>query len=432
MTRLFDTGLAGLALGGLLALGAAWTAPANAEGVPASFDCAKAGQVVEKFICSQAVLRWQDLALSRSYRAARGAVAGSARDSLLASQRDWVRERDRRCIADRTFKELSDPSTGLQSQAYDCLKVVYLGRRGTLQDLAAAPLSARDIKEIDLKPIASARPEIADGGVVRVSEIRLSTDGTMAAVLLPSLELDGPDQVWLYRIADGRLVAATPAPDRQQPHPDGAVAAVKSLVWQGDTLYTRVAVWSKKDQGEEGATAVYAATIAGSRRLDDVPGDIHALLDDAGQPDTVAQDEVSESESDILETVRGNRDFLAWTDDLGHGTIELRLRKRTPRSPAYLVAWGGWELASYLFDTERSRLVYPGDTGITVFDMATRGERRIAGTSQGDWPYAFAARSGLFIWFTRNACGDELMSEQDEDAPGHFCLSYLPKQAESK
>jgi hypothetical protein len=81
-----------------------------------------------------------------------------------------------------------------------------------------------------------------------------------------------------------------------------------------------------------------------------------------------------------------------------------------------------------------ARLAPQRDRGarLTVFDMATRGERRIAGTSQGDWPYAFAARSGLFIWFTRNACGDELMSEQDEDAPGHFCLSHLPKQAESK
>lgn len=419
---------AGMAFVALLLLGLSW-ATANAESVPASFDCARAKRTVEQFICANAPLRWQDLALSRSYRAARAAAARSARDDLLASQRDWLRERDRRCIADRTFEELSDPSTALRNQAYDCLETVYLERRRTWQDLAAAPLPSDGIREIDLKPIVLARPEIAEGGTVPISEIRISPDGSMLAILLPSLELDGPDQIWLYRIADGRLAAATPAPDRQQPHPDGAVATIRSLAWQDDTLYARATVWSGKGEGEEDVTAVYAATIDASRRLDDVPGDVRALLGDADQFAAVVQDDGSESERGIPQTIRGNRDFLVSAYDLGHGTLELRLRKRAPGSPPYLVAWGGWELVRYLLDPERSLLVYPGDTGITAFDMTTRGERRIAGTSGGDRPYALAADSGLFVWFTRHACGDELTEDQDEGAPGHFCLSRLPKKA---
>src|SRR3546814_4838338 len=69
----------------LLALGLSFTAalalvgtgaapsiaqPASSATVPASFDCAKATRPVDRFICANAALRWQDLALSRSYRAA--------------------------------------------------------------------------------------------------------------------------------------------------------------------------------------------------------------------------------------------------------------------------------------------------------------------------------------------------------------------------
>jgi uncharacterized protein YecT (DUF1311 family) len=431
MTRLSACSLTSAAFFLLIAV-SCWMLPAKAESVPASFDCTKAGRVVEKFICSQAVLRWQDLALSRSYAAARANVVGAARDDLLVSQRDWVRERDRRCIADRSFKDLSSPSTKLGDQAYGCLQGVYINRRRELQDLAATPLSLHDISEIDLKPIAAARPEIVDGIQPRIARIEASPDGSMLAILLPSLEIDFPDQIWLYRVADRKLVAATPKPNQKQPRPDGSPAAIKSLVWQGDTLYARVAIWSNSGEGEEGTTVVYATTMESSRRLNTVPPDIYALLDDAGQPGAVGQDEVPESDWDILETIRGNRDFLVWPYDLGHGTIELRTRKRAPGSPVYLVAWGSWGLWQYLFDADRSQLVYAADTGITVFDMETRGRRRIAGTSRGDRPYAISADQRLFVWSTRNACGDEFLAEQDEGKPERFCLAHLPKPEKRK
>lgn len=430
MTRF--AGVAGAGIGALFALGAMAPVPAAAESVPASFDCARAGTTVEKLICSQAVLRWQDLSLSRAYRAVRDAAAGPARDDLVLSQRDWVRERDRRCIADRTFEELADTAAELGKQAYECLNVVYLDRRSTLQDLAAPPLAASGIREIDLQPIAGFRPEISEGDTPRIADIRLSPDGALAAILLPSLELDGPDQVWLYRVADGRLAAATPMPDMQQPHPDGAPMAVQATAWQGDTLYVRLALWSAGSESEEGPSAVYAATPAGSVQMGTVPADIAALLDGDGEPAEPAADAMAESDGESPESIRGNRDFLAFIDDLGHGTIELRTRKRAAGSPAYLVAWGGWELAAYLFDAARSRLVYPADTGMTVLDMATHGERRIAGTSRGDLPYALSADAGLFAWSTRNACGDEFMREQDEDAPERFCLGHLPQPEESE
>ncbi|MGB3538298.1 MAG: lysozyme inhibitor LprI family protein [Mesorhizobium sp.] len=193
--------------------------PAKAQSVPASFDCAKAEGAVEKFICSQAVLRWQDLALSRAYAAAKAEAVGPARDDLVLGQRDWVRERDRRCIADRTFKELADTSAELGKQAYDCMQSVYLDRRRQLQDLAVAPLAPLGVEEIDLKPIAAARPEIVEETGPRISRIEASPDGSILAILLPSLELDFPDQIWLYRVADRKLVAATPPPQPDAPAP---------------------------------------------------------------------------------------------------------------------------------------------------------------------------------------------------------------------
>src|SRR3546814_5189929 len=73
----------------------------------------KATRPVDRFICANAALRWQDLALSRSYRAALARLAGPARAALVAQQRDWVSERDRRCAADRSFAELNDPASSV-------------------------------------------------------------------------------------------------------------------------------------------------------------------------------------------------------------------------------------------------------------------------------------------------------------------------------
>src|SRR3546814_6420714 len=66
--------------------------------------------------------------------------------------------------------------------------------------------------------------------------------------------------------------------------------------------------------------------------------------------------------------------------------------------PVYLAAWGSWELSRYLFGTDHSQLIYSADTGLSVFDMATRSARRIAGTSRGDRPYAISADQRLFAW----------------------------------
>src|SRR3546814_1340881 len=95
-------------------------------------------------------------------------------------------------------------------------------------------------------------------------------------------------------------VCSSDLPDLQVVHPDGAVAAIKALAWQGNTLYARAAIWNHADEGEAGTTVVYAGTMESSRRLDKLPGDIDALLDEAGLSDAVGQDEVPDRKSTRL------------------------------------------------------------------------------------------------------------------------------------
>ena len=78
MHRRFLSRLIRAACGALPALGALGTTPTAAHSIPASFDCAQAERPVDRFICAHAALRWQDLALSRAYTAAK-AAAGPAR-----------------------------------------------------------------------------------------------------------------------------------------------------------------------------------------------------------------------------------------------------------------------------------------------------------------------------------------------------------------
>jgi len=396
--------------------------PAPSATVPASFDCGKATRAVDRFICASAALRWQDLALSRSYRAVLGKLSGPARAALVAEQRDWVSERDRRCAADRSFAELNDPASSVHDQAYDCMMIVYLGRRQTLGDRAAAPIATRVIGEIDLGPIARARPDLAEKGSVPVAGMRLSPDGSHVAILLPSQELDGPDQMWLYRVADRKLTAVTPPPDTHAQHPADAVAAITGFAWRGDTLFAIASLWGDGSDGEGGPTAYYAATAEGSRRLPDRSTEAADQWESVTGGLVYREDEFSD-DLDAVESLRGNEGWLVWTADRGHGTVDLHIRARKPLGIPYLVTWGGWELASFLFDDARSRLTYPADVGIMRFDMATRAERRIAGTWRGDRPYAVSADQGTLLWATRNACGDE--HEADPDAPERFCLATM-------
>lgn len=78
----------------------------------ASFDCAKAGTLVEKAICSDPVLSGMDSDLGRAYKAA--LAASPSPDTLKAGQRAWLTQRN-------------------QCQDTGCLRSAYQSRLAVLQ-----------------------------------------------------------------------------------------------------------------------------------------------------------------------------------------------------------------------------------------------------------------------------------------------------------
>lgn len=391
----------------LAGLGLAWSAGARAQ--QASFDCARATRAAELTICTNAWLRWLDFSLARHYRAAAAAAPDEpARARLRDSQRRWLAERNR-------VLEDSDDAPDL-----DYLRQHYINRITALQDLAAAPLMPQRVFPLDDRALAEARPELDPAhaetlyvGAQRMPDGRLvpgarfSPGGELLAISLASAELDFPDQVWLYRLRDGRFIAATPTPSGTHGH-----GIVQATAWDGPyTLLTRM-----------GDGSVFAASMDGSRALSAPSTRIRDLLDRTEQNGAVEPPAPPGNDHGRTD-VRGDASWLAWMDDHGHGTLELKARQRQPQAADVLLQWGSWELQNYRYDTAGARVVYPADNGIVAYELATRRWRRIDTTLPGDLPLAFNARHGLLAWLTHHGC--------NADDPTHIqrqnlCIAQLP------
>ncbi len=438
------------------ALAAGWPSPSPAQTtVQASFDCSKAQRPVDRLICSEAALRWQDVAMARSYTAASASVTGSARDALLTEQRAWLSERDQQCVGKHRFAELTGST---RSAAHACLLQHYRQRRQALQHRIGV-VSANAITEINLEPLVAALPELVDDGNIVVTSAIPAPDGSMVALLLPSLELDGPDQVWLYRVTDGALRAVTPAPRRSDattppkctastipaatwraqakfgtlPATPCWPASLRAVAWQNGTLYTQVALWNTDGSGEENTSVVFASSMTSSRVLswDHLPAGVYALLDahPVTSPDLDSDTSpLPESQRDAAGLVAESARFQVWNADWGRGTLTLAMRQRAPTSPMQLIAWGSWELSHFLLDGGQSQLIYAGETGLMLFDLTTRSERRIAGTSSSDWPMTFTQHGarGVLVWKTHGRCGETGTTATASDIPpDRLCIAQL-------
>jgi uncharacterized protein len=117
-------------------------APAKAQAP--SFDCGKATTEVERLICSSPSLADLDAQLAGAVKKAL-AASPAQRDSLLAAERNWTRDRDKKCAASgpQTKAEGSDPKS--------CLAEAYRARISELQSNdanASAETSARGKTEV--------------------------------------------------------------------------------------------------------------------------------------------------------------------------------------------------------------------------------------------------------------------------------------------
>jgi uncharacterized protein YecT (DUF1311 family) len=68
----------------------------------ASFDCTKAGTIIESTICSNNVLATKDCLLGYVFRFILDRFSGQARQTLLSDQRSWIHMRDKFCQSKAT------------------------------------------------------------------------------------------------------------------------------------------------------------------------------------------------------------------------------------------------------------------------------------------------------------------------------------------
>jgi len=344
----------------------------SSRGVPASFDCKKATRPVDQFICGYAALRWQDLALARSYRAALNVAHPEFRQTLQNDQRRWIRERDQRCAGKRSLKALQKEAG---NAAYHCLLESYQKQRAGL--IGAAPnWWARGVTETAIKDIALARPDwqAEDRSLFGGS---LSPDSLHLALLLPDdygADTLGANQVWLYHAGMIDGVAVTPNPSGRVPGTDNEVMRIDTLAWDRDnTLYVRAWLWGGKNGQNTRATFIAAPRDRVGRLITEMPA-IKALLDKAEQEKQISIDALPEDEQDAVVAVWGNARHLVWVADRTHGTMELLTQENKPGAQPYLISWGGWELAQAVFDADNSWLLYPGDFGFKLIELDTRKE----------------------------------------------------------
>jgi uncharacterized protein len=109
-------------------------APAKAQAP--SFDCAKATTPVERLICGSPSLADLDAQLAGAVKKAL-AASPAQRDSLLAAERRWTRDRDKEC----PMIQSGPLEAHERAPAITCLAEAYRARIGALQSSDANPLA---------------------------------------------------------------------------------------------------------------------------------------------------------------------------------------------------------------------------------------------------------------------------------------------------
>jgi uncharacterized protein len=110
--------------------------PAQAESVPAGFDCDKASGADERIICSDPALRQADLDLAGLYQGLIRSHSDSAYVATLrADEHGWIMLRNKECRVSKATK-LTDANAG---ELVDCFLDAYEERRADLEQMQANP-----------------------------------------------------------------------------------------------------------------------------------------------------------------------------------------------------------------------------------------------------------------------------------------------------
>lgn len=402
----------------------AWFAnPAAAQGAGPGFDCRKATQQIERAICSWDTVAAVDRQMADAYKAAVAAQSDAASlATVQADQRRWLGERNRRCALNTVTP---DPSSeeGLspkQQGQLMCLQEIYPPRIAQLKDIAEPSLVPEAVTAMPTDALRAAYPEDWQRFGY---DAQYSPDGTLLLLLISEINSANTDQLWLYRLADHRLVAASPLTHRGQAGQPGDISEFNAWRWGGDgKLYIR----ARRPRGTDG---IFASNIDGYSEVIAAPADIREKFAAHDAASLAARQSVGSGEERHNEQSNGR--FTLWAEHRGHGAIELKMSQAN--EPARVLLKGGWELQDFVLDEPRARIFYGNGDGLAMTELATLKTRRVRGTRGGATeikPLTVSSDGSVLVYAANGPCVRDAAAESKEEAKpdttARVCLAQLP------
>jgi uncharacterized protein YecT (DUF1311 family) len=312
----------------------------------ASFDCAKATRAVDRMICADPELSQSDADLAQAYKAALAAAhSNQDRATLRDSQRLWLAKRDPKCLR------------MVPAGAAECLKTEYATRLAQLRTPLPQPwLRMTQIWSLDDSALNVAHPK--ERGELEFPQGAFSPKGDLFAFGVSQIVSGDLDQVWIYSLADRKLVPATPSPVR-----DKNDVSIQGFSWSGGTLYVQ---GTQGPHGDAQMPFVRAATMAGSHEAKAMPPE--QVVPGAARDTTAAAgDELSDQGDKRVE----DSHYVITSRNQGHGALTLTAHDKASKRD-FTIATGTWNLESFVLDAPRSRVIFAnGNGGIDIYSLAS-------------------------------------------------------------
>ncbi|HKD21256.1 MAG TPA: lysozyme inhibitor LprI family protein [Rhizomicrobium sp.] len=336
---------------------------AAAATVHASFDCAKATRAIDKLICSDDGLAGLDVKVAAEYKAALAAGV-IENDSLRAQQRAWLAKRDAECLSNSApVVCLKQSYTKRYAQLYATLP---LAQQALFSEQALATMPGGGTETVVItvpivplqdKALAQAHP--AERREIGFPQGAFSPKGDLFAFAVDNIVSGDPDQIWLYRLADKKLIPATVSPVRGR-----SSITIDAFFFVDGTLYI------DGSSGEAGGVMTpfkRAATMAGAHEVATIPK--------APPTPNLARDTTAEA-ADELSNQGDKREedahYVVTSTNGGHGAITLSAHAKGG-GPEWTIATGTWNLADFVFDAPRGRVLYGDETrGLVSYDLKTK------------------------------------------------------------
>lgn len=183
---------------------------------------------------------------------------------------------------------------------------------------------------------------------------RFSPDGRFLALLLTDILTGDPEQLWLYEMRTGLLTPMTPPPRQRES------LVIRDLAWSDGSVF----ISGVRIINSAGYPYLASATMAGLKTLDQLPAKVNEILQ---QPSKRLHVLCCQDQSDR---------YVVASEHVGHGAWGLSMQVKGQRTWS-VIAQGGGELETFLFDPSRSQVLYPALGKMMAYDLQTRQSREV-------------------------------------------------------